>query len=430
MAFNFIRKLIDLAGGDTPILVPNPERGPQSYVYRRPDSGGLDAIPAAFACVAILSRTLASLPLVVGRLRDRSADLLEPDYEHPVSVLLDAPSTLLDRQKFWELICNRLFSAGNSYAWIRRGPGRRPVELVPAVLNKAPEWVSVEGMARTIKYELNLLGSKPDPLGRKPTVEATAPDVLAFHMDGFTGLSSPSPIHHAARRSLETMRNASVWQDAAFTGTNVRNAIETDPELAKLPDVSRHLDQFEARLRDSLEKARQDGLWPVFPPGYSLASGSGFSPADLQTIEVLKWGVEDVARVWLMPPRMIGHFHEGFRATRYEAQQEDFERICARPNAGRIQAQCTAKLLAPAEKDSALVVRMNTDQVGRGSWSEEVDAVDQAVSRGGLLTPNEGRRRLGYPPLPGGDVLLSPKGAPPQPGAGSPSTEDPDGTDE
>ena len=92
----------------------------------------------------------------------------------------------------------------------------------------------------------------------------------------------------------------------------------------------------------------------------------------------------------------------------------DFERWSIQAHVQRVQAQLTAKLLSAEEAADGLVVRMPADRIREGSWTEQVRAVELAVARGGLLTPNEGRQRLRYPPLEGGDQLLQPKGAPPQ----------------
>ena len=115
---------------------------------------------------------------------------------------------------------------------------------------------------------------------------------------------------------------------------------------------------------------------------------------------------------------MLGHYHEGFRATRFEFQAADFDRFTVRKDARRCEEQLSVKLLSREDITQNLVVRMPSDSIRAGTWSELVDSVDQAVSKAGVMTINEGRRRLRLPELPDGDRLIQPKGAPAQNGSG------------
>ncbi len=132
-------------------------------------------------------------------------------------------------------------------------------------------------------------------------------------------------------------------------------------------------------------------------------------------IELLKYSVEDVGRAFGVPPRMLGHFHEGAKvATTFEGHAVDFERWSIQEHVQRVQAQLTTKLVSADDAADGLVVRMPADRIRAGSWTEQVRAVDQAVAKAGVMTINEGRRLLRLPPVPDGDRLLQPKGAPTQ----------------
>ena len=146
-----------------------------------------------------------------------------------------------------------------------------------------------------------------------------------------------------------------------------------------------------------------------------VATTGGLSAADIQLIELLKYSVEDVGRAFGVPPRMLGHFHEGAKvATTFEGHAVDFERWSIQEHVQRVQAQLTTKLVSADDAAAGLVVRMPADRIRAGSWTEQVRAVDQAVAKAGVMTINEGRRLLRLPPVPDGDRLLQPKGAPTQ----------------
>ena len=388
---------------------PDPDSGPQAYTYGRGlGASALAAIPAAHRAIGLLASTLARLPRTAARLEDPFADEWTPVPDHPVTALLEAPSRLVpDPWLFWESLFRALFASGNAYAWIRRDPRtRRPVELVPAACRLA-RWAP----GPVAQYDLTLLDGLR---GVGEQITALAPDVLTLHGPGFDGLESPSPIHYAARQTLSVMALSGEHQRALLHGVNLRAAITIVPELFGriLPE---QLQQYQDTLNQSYATARRKGQIPLLSPGFGLATVGGLSATDIQLIELLKYSVEDIGRAFGVPPRMLGHFHEGAKvATTFEGHAVDFERWSVQEHVQRVQAQLTTKLVSADDAAQGLVVRMPADRIRAGSWTEQVRAVDQAVAKAGVMTINEGRRLLRLPPVPDGDRLLQPKGAPTQ----------------
>ena len=388
---------------------PDPDSGPQAYTYGRGlGASALAAIPAAHRAIGLLASTLARLPRTAARLEDPFADEWTPVLDHPVTALLESPSRRMpDPWLFWESLFRALFASGNAYAWIRRDPRtRRPVELVPAACRLA-RWAP----GPVAQYDLILLDGLR---GLGEQITARAPDVLTLHGPGFDGLESPSPIYYAARQTLSVMALAGEHQRALLHGVNLRAAITIVPELFGriLPE---QLQQYQDTLNQSYATARRKGQIPLLSPGFGLATVGGLSAADIQLIELLKYSVEDIGRAFGVPPRMLGHFHEGAKvATTFEGHAVDFERWSVQEHVQRVQAQLTTKLVSADAAAEGLVVRMPADRIRAGSWTEQVRAVDQAVAKAGVMTINEGRRLLRLPPVPDGDRLLQPKGAPPQ----------------
>ena len=404
MAFSIFKRIF---GGKKQVPEPDPDE-PGRYVYQ--SASTLTAIPAAYAAIGLLSETLAKLPRTVARIEDVLDDYWEPDLDHPVSALLWHPSRMVDPWVFWEWLFRCLFGTGNAYAWIRRDRSYRPVELVPAECTRC-EWVASR-RGPVAEYDLTLWGAW-DGGGARELRGVRAGDVLTLHGPGFSGLASPSPVQYAARRTLEVMDEAATHQQSLLrAGGGARTAIETDKELLALTPEQRK--QHRQDLQDSYTKARKEGRIPVLPPGFNAASTGGMSAVDIQVIEVLRWSVEDVARVWNVPPRLLHHYHEGFRVAAFEAQAADWERNSISGHVQRVQEQLSAKLMSRDDVEMSLAVRMPTDRIRAGNWSERVSSVDQAVAKAGVMSINEGRRQLRLPDWPGGDRLLQPKGAPAQ----------------
>ena len=388
---------------------PDPDSGPQAYTYGRGlGASALAAIPAAHRAIGLLASTVARLPRTAARLEDPFADEWTPVPDHPVTALLEAPSRRVpDPWLFWESLFRALFASGNAYAWIRRDPRSGwPVELVPAAC-RVTRWAP----GPVAQYDLILLDGLR---GLGEHITALAPDVLTLHGPGFDGLESPSPIHYAARQTLSVMALSGEHQRELLHGVNLQAAITILPELHGriLPE---QLQQYQDTLNQSYAAARRKGQIPLLSPGFGLATVGGLSAADIQLIELLKYSVEDVGRAFGVPPRMLGHFHEGAKvATTFEGHAVDFERWSIQEHVQRVQAQLTTKLVSADDAAAGLVVRMPADRIRAGSWTEQVRAVDQAVAKAGVMTINEGRRLLRLPPVPDGDRLLQPKGAPPQ----------------
>ena len=386
--------------------------GPQSYVYdndRSLVSKASGAIPAAYAAITLLANTMAQLPRLVARVRDGADDDWLADDDHPISVLLRQPSISIDPWLFWEMTFRELFSNGNAYAYIWRDPQDRPIGLIPATAIRVSWGRSASGPRRL--YDLDLVGSE-GTLRRQRMVNVRSRDVVALHGPGFDGLQSPSPIVYAASRTLCLMEEAMTRQQAELGGPNLRNVITSSPELVGV--APEQMKDLRDSLRETYGEARHSGRIPVLPAGYSVTSTTGLSSVDMQIIQLLRLGVEDIARVFGLPPRVLGQYHEGFRATRYEAQQADFERLSIRNHARRVESELGQKLLTVEERAAGMTVRLPTRRIQEGTWAEMVESVGKAVSDYAVMTPDEGRRILRLPAIEGGDKLRSPRGGPPQ----------------
>ena len=379
---------------------------------RRQDTktGPLTAIPAAYACINIMTAITAGLPKVAVEIEEIVDDFFEALPNHRVTELLRFPSSMIDPAQFWRFMLRQLFTHGNGYAYIRRNAAGLPEELVPAGCNSA-QWEKLRDGRIMARYNLSLMGN---PL--EANVDTFSPDVVALHGPGFDGLSSPSPVLHAARGALETIGLSIGHQKNILKGVNVRTAITTQSgsggAIANLDPAQKE------QIRDEIKRAYREqargGAPPIFEPGWQLSSAQGsLSASDLQLIETIKWSVEEVARIWGVPPRMIGHYHQGFRvATTVEAQAVDFERYTITPPTEMIGEQLATKLFTAQERiERDLSVRLITNKIARGSYTERLRAAGQAFANFGLLNRDEARRTVGKGKSPNGDKFMTPKGA-------------------
>lgn len=374
-----------------------------------PKSLRLDAVPAAYAAINLLTEQIASLPRRVVRVQE---DETKPQMMHPVTELLEFPSRILDPQQFWRMLIRAYVGYGNGFAYIRRDPhSKRPTELVPASCS-AIEWRQTSRDSARQQYTIELMGSGAGGFGSGNPRSALPSSVLGFHGPGYNGLFSLSPISYAGQLILSAVRHTVKRQESSVKrGIGSSNVLK--PEEGAL-DSYEKWKQAAANLQEQYGATDSAGKMMLLPPGVEVAQLQPITAMDLQLIELLKWGVEEIARVFGVSPVRLGHYQEGMRARTFEAQAVDFERYSVMPRVAEMDAQLTRKLLTIADQRAGLRVQTDCTSLGFGSLSERLAAADLAVARAGIWTINEARRLTGLPPRPGGDKLLEPKGAPAQ----------------
>ena len=148
---------------------------------------------------------------------------------------------------------------------------------------------------------------------------------------------------------------------------------------------------------------------------------SGFPNTDIRTVEILKWAVEDVCRVWNIAPARLGQQSgggAGIRTQTIAEQLTDLEIVTVGPLAKRMDAAMEV-LLSFEERGRGLRIMSKTDHIGKGTLANKIEMLDRLVARSGAATIDEGRDKvMGWLPLPNGEgnKVYSPKGSPEQGG--------------
>lgn len=364
------------------------------------------AVPAMSAAIQLLSTTMAGLPRYVV-----NGDG-EPVMTHPVTRLLNLDHRRWPSTAVWEYLYRSALHFGIGYAWIIR-QGGQAVRLIPC----DPLVSTYRLSADRTRYVFTL----HPVIGRQRT-DVPAQDVLLVIGDGYDGIQGLSPVsaygvtmgvlRHANQHLLSTLVN----------GTHFGGVVESDVEVGAgmgwdLPRV--------AELRKELVKlfagTLKAGGVPVMPPGFRF-SPVPHNAVDIELVRLLELSIEDICRIYRVPPRLIYHFRSGIRyANDAEASNTEFARYSIQPRADMLGAMTASQLLSDrALNQDGLSIRFDTDRLYAGTVSQRIAAIDQGVARAGILTVNEGREYLRtgrlprLVPVPDGDRLLDPKGAPTQ----------------
>ena len=242
-----------------------------------------------------------------------------------------------------------------------------------------------------------------------------ARDVVALHWHGFDGLSSPSPITYAGGAPLQLMRAANDHLDWALSRARKGGPVLEIGTDGTQPSQRQISDSLEV-LRTEYQQALNRNELPVLPPQIKGGRIPTIDASDIATLEILRWGVEDICRIYGVSPARVGQMSGGGAGVRTQSLQDqaaDFEKFAIAPVAKIVDSACTKTLLSVAEQMAGLRVVTETWSVGLGSLEDRAAMADTLVAKSPIWTPNEARARLfGLPAVEGGDDLIQPKGAP------------------
>lgn len=346
------------------------------------------ALTAVWACVGIIAEDLAKLPVGVYRRQgERRIEL--PD--HPVSMLLGRPNGLHTGFEWRETMQGSVGLRGNGYSYIERDRRGVPVALWPMDPRNVTVLRSRDG--RELFYRC--ADVSPDPL----------PADVVLHVrwrsaDGYTGMS---PVREA-REALGVALSAQGFAHEAFENSaQPKGAVEVPTILT--PEAV-------ALLRDSWErqhKGRENANKIAILHGGMTWKQVGLSADDMQFIEQRKFSVAEIARIWRVPPHMIGDLE---KATFSNIEQQAIEYVgnVLQPWATRWEQRLAESLLSDADRASGVYIRFNLAGVLRGDLKSRYDAY--AVGRNwGWLSPNDVRKLEDMDPIApddGGDDYLRP----------------------
>lgn len=342
---------------------------------------------AVYACVKILAETVASLPLhLYKKGKDGKNESAE---QHPLfSCLYETPNEEMTSFEFRETMMTSLLLWGNAYARKIKKNGH-----ITELWYLKPQYMTVERDTQTgkIKYTYS------DDITNQTYVYR--PDQV-FHLkslsiDGVTGLSPIAQAREAVGLSLATEEYG-----AKFFGNGARpGGVLEHPGILKDPE----------KLRESWNKVyqgtRNSHKVAVLEEGMKYHT-IGIAPEDAQFLETRKYQVNEICRIFRVPPHLVGDLE---RATfsNIEHQSIEFVQHTIRPWLVRWEQAISRSLLD--EKERLLYfAKFNVDGLMRGDYKSRMEGY--AVGRqNGWLSANDIRGLEDLPPIPkeqGGDVYL------------------------
>jgi HK97 family phage portal protein len=127
----------------------------------------------------------------------------------------------------------------------------------------------------------------------------------------------------------------------------------------------------------------------------------GMSAVDAQAVESYKMSVDDIARIFRMPPFMIGDYSKATYSNT-EVMARTFYVSCLGFYLEHIEAALNRLFGFSTNETSEFDIESG---LLRGEFRERMEAYARGI-QGGVLAPNEARRRENLPPVDGGDRVL------------------------
>lgn len=348
---------------------------------------------AVYACVRILSETIASLPLHVYRYTDGGK---AKDTEHVLYTLLhDEPNPDMTSFVFRETLMSHLLIWGNAYAQILRDRSGQVIGLYPLL----PDQMSVHRSEKGKLYYIYNRYEEDNPnFQEKGSIVLSQEEVLHIPGLGFDGLIGYSPI--ALAKNAVGMTLACEEYGASFFGNGANpGGVLEHPGILKDP----------AKVRDSwnavYQGTRNAHKVAVLEEGMSYKQ-IGIPPEEAQFLETRKFQINEIARLFRIPPHMVGDLEKS-SFSNIEQQSLEFVKYTLDPWVVRIEQALKKSLLLPEEKKTHFI-KLNVDGLLRGDYQSRMNGY--AIGRqNGWLSTNDIRELEELNPIPpeeGGDLYL------------------------
>ncbi len=346
-------------------------------------------VSAVYACVAAVSETVASLPLILFR---RTGEDRERASDHPLyRVLHDLPNpnqTALELRE-WMMACVLL--RGNAYARIVRGWDGQVRELWPL----HPDRIMVLSAADKLAYDYTDRDGKVHRLLSDEVLH------LRHRADGETALGV-SPIQ-AARAVIELAIAERDHGNATF-----RNG-------TKLSGILKFPGKLKAEQRDALKTSwdtqyaggHNAGKVPVLEEGVDFQAIS-MSLEDAEWIAARQFSVEEVCRLFRVPPTIVGDLRHGNYSNSVELARQ-FVTLTLRRHLLMWEQAISHKLLTEAGRRTYFAEHQ-VEGLLRGDSGNRAAFYEKGIASGWLL-PSEARRLENLPVVEGIDENAEAKAA-------------------
>nr|WP_270773341.1 phage portal protein [Pauljensenia sp. OF14-1SRA] len=328
---------------------------------------------AVYSCVRILAEAIAGLPLHLYRYKDGGGK--EKAIDHSLYRLLhDEPNPEMTSFVFRETLMTHLLLWGNAFAQVVRNGLGEVIGLYPLQPNRMSVGRDLDSKALYYEYQTTW----DEPAGEYKIIRLTPSDVLHIPGLGFDGLVGYSPIA-MAKNAIGLAQATEDYGASFFANGAAPGGVLEHPGTIKDP----------SRVRESWQQtfggARNGNKVAVLEEGMKYTPIS-VSPEQAQFLETRKFQLNEIARIFRIPPHMIGDLEKS-SFSNIEQQSLEFVKYTLDPWVIRWEQAITKTLLNPREKQQ-LFVKFNVEGLLRGDYQSRMEGY--AVARqNGWMSAND-----------------------------------------
>ena len=348
---------------------------------------------AVYSCVRILAEAVAGLPLHLYRYNADGGK--EKAIDHPLYRLLhDEPNPEMSSFVFRETLMTHLLLWGNAYAQVIRNGKNEVVALYPLMPNK----MSVDRDENGQLYYTYYRGSDEAIKNKEFAVTLQPSDVLHIPGLGFDGLVGYSPIA-MAKNAIGMAIACEEYGAKFFANGATPGGVLEHPGTIK--DPQRVRESWQAAFGGSANANKV----AVLEEGMKYTPIS-ISPEQAQFLETRKFQINEIARIFRVPPHMVGDLEKS-SFSNIEQQSLEFVKYTLDPWVIRWEQSIMRALLSNTEKKDYFV-KFNLEGLLRGDYQSRMNGY--AIGRqNGWMSANDIRELENLDRIPaeeGGDLYL------------------------
>lgn len=341
-------------------------------------------LAAVYACVYVLSSSIAQLPLHVKR---KSGDKVETVKDHPAYYLLhDSPNFWQTSYKMREYGQSAVLLYGNAYLHIKRNQNGAVKSL-----ESLEPW----------KVQLLKNGSRY---------------IYAYYDDDKTLSISPDDMIHVKALGPSIKTGKSIIQHHAETiglGLDARkfasgffggNARPAGILSVKTPLNSNSWDNFKKMWQQAQEKLRSEENKTILLPAELDYRALTVSPVDTELLSMMKLNRSEIAGIFNVPAHMINDLEKATFSNISE-QTIQFIRYSVMPWVVNWEQELNRKIFTEAERKAGYFVKFNLAGIMRGTAGERATFYHNAITDG-WMSRNEARQLEDMNPVQGLDEML------------------------
>ncbi|MGN0650738.1 MAG: phage portal protein [Oscillospiraceae bacterium] len=348
---------------------------------------------AVYSCVRVLSEAVAGLPLHLYKYTQNGGK--EKSINHPLYFLLhDEPNPEMTSFVFRETLMTHLLLWGNAYAQIIRNGKGEVVALYPLMPNK----MTVDRDENGRLFYKYYRGNDEAIRNKEHEVILSPHDVLHIPGLGFDGLVGYSPIA-MAKNAIGLAIATEEYGAKFFANGAAPSGVLEHPGTLKNPDKVR--ESWNATFGGSHNANKV----AVLEEGMKYSPIS-ISPEQAQFLETRKFQINEIARIFRVPPHMVGDLEKS-SFSNIEQQSLEFVKYTLEPWLVRWEQSMVRSLLNPSEKKDYFI-KFNVDGLMRGDYASRMSGYATA-RQNGWMSANDIRELENLDRIPaedGGDLYL------------------------